>query len=475
MSRREVINMGLFVDRESEMETLQREYDREGSSLVIMYGRRRVGKTTLISEFIKGKRALFFLASEESEIQNRNDFKEKMADFLGSDLLKHSEVKNWEVLFKAMGEAVFDSKPVIIIDEFQYIGKSNPAFPSVFQRIWEETLKNQSVMVILCGSLISMMESQTLSYSSPLYGRRTAQIRLGQIPFRYYHEFFPNKNRRELIEMYSITGGVPKYIELFSENGDIYKSIETCVLNRSGYLYDEPHFLLQQEVSEIGSYFSVIRAIAAGNSKLSAISAVLEMKATGLTKYLKTLIDLDILEREVPVTEENPEKSKKGLYKIKDHYIRFWFAFVYPNMSFIESGNSRIVMDKIRKGLISRHTAFVYEDVCQERMWEFNVSGYWPFHFSKIGRWWDGKSEIDIAAIDPEGNNLILGECKYWQEPVGVNILLDLEEKTGSVDWRKKNRHVWYVLFSAAGFTEELKAIAAARNDLFLFDESMGL
>lgn len=467
--------MGLFVDRESEMETLQREYDREGSSLVIMYGRRRVGKTTLISEFIKGKRALFFLASEESEIQNRNDFKEKMADFLGSDLLKHSEVKNWEVLFKAMGEAVFDSKPVIIIDEFQYIGKSNPAFPSVFQRIWEETLKNQSVMVILCGSLISMMESQTLSYSSPLYGRRTAQIRLGQIPFRYYHEFFPNKNRRELIEMYSITGGVPKYIELFSENGDIYKSIEACVLNRSGYLYDEPHFLLQQEVSEIGSYFSVIRAIAAGNSKLSAISTVLEMKATGLTKYLKTLIDLDILEREVPVTEENPEKSKKGLYKIKDHYIRFWFAFVYPNMSFIESGNSRIVMDKIRKGLISRHTAFVYEDVCQERMWEFNVSGYWPFHFSKIGRWWDGKSEIDIAAIDPEGNNLILGECKYWQEPVGVNILLDLEEKTGSVDWRKKNRHVWYVLFSAAGFTEELKAIATARNDLFLFDESMGL
>ena len=464
--------MGLFVDRESEMETLQREYDREGSSLVIVYGRRRVGKTTLISEFIKDKRALFFLASEESEIQNRNDFKEKTADFLGSDLMKHSEVKSWEVLFKAIGDTAFESKPVIIIDEFQYIGKSNPAFPSVFQRIWEETLKSKSVMVILCGSLISMMESQTLSYNSPLYGRRTAQIRLGQIPFRYYHHFFPNKNRRELIEMYSITGGVPKYIELFSETCDIYKSIETCVLNRSGYLYDEPHFLLQQEVSEIGSYFSIIRAIAAGNSKLSAISAILEIKATGLTKYLKTLIDLDILEREVPVTEENPEKSKRGLYKIKDNYIRFWFAFVYPNMSFIESGNSRIVMDKIRKGLISRHTAWVYENVCRERMWDLNAGGYWPFHFSNVGSWWDGKSEIDIAAIDPEGNHLILGECKYWHEPVGVNILLELEKKTGSVGWRKKERHVWYVLFSAAGFTEELKALAAARNDLLLFDEA---
>ena len=286
-----------FVDRKSEMETLQNEYRRKGSSLVIMYGRRRVGKTTLISEFIKDKTALFFLASEEAEAQNRNDFKNKAADFIGNSLLKSSDIKNWEAVFKIIADTAFDNKPVIVIDEFQYIGKSNPAFPSIFQRIWEETLKNKSIMVILCGSLISMMESQTLSYSSPLYGRRTAQIRLKQIPFQYYHEFFPEKNRRELIEMYSVTGGVPKYIELFSENHDIYQSVQSCILNRSGYLYDEPYFLLQQEVTEIGSYFSIIKAIAAGNSKLSAISAMLEIKATSLTKYLKTLIDLDILER----------------------------------------------------------------------------------------------------------------------------------------------------------------------------------
>ena len=464
--------MEQFIDRETEMETLQNEYNRNGSSLVIMYGRRRVGKTTLISEFIKDKPALFFLASEESEAQNRNAFKDKAADFLESELLKNADIKNWEVIFKTIADTSFDSKPVIVIDEFQYIGKSNPAFPSIFQRIWEETLKDKPVMVILCGSLISMMKSQTLSYNSPLYGRRTAQIRLKQIPFRYYQEFFPGKNRRELIEMYSVTGGVPKYIELFSETDDIYKSIQRCVLNRSGYLYDEPHFLLQQEVTEIGSYFSIIKAIAAGNSKLSAISTVLEIKSTGLTKYLKTLIDLDILEREVPVTEENPEKSKKGLYRIKDNYIRFWFAFVYPNMSFIESGNSRIVMNKIRKGLISGHTAFVYEDVCRERMWDLNAEDCWPFHFSKIGRWWDGKNEIDIAAIDPEEKNLILGECKFWQEPVGINIFRELEQKSGSVDWQKQNRHVWFVLFSSAGFTEELKELAAERDDLLLFDET---
>ena len=460
--------MQKFIDREQEMNTLENEYKREGSSLVILYGRRRVGKTTLISEFIKNKNALFFLASEESESQNRITFKEKVAEFIHSDLLKNADIKNWDILFRTIMETSFDSKPVIVLDEFQYLGKSNPAFPSIFQRIWEEILKDKSVMVILCGSLISMMESQTLAYSSPLYGRRTAQIRLKQIPFRYYHEFFPDKNRRELIELYAITGGVPKYIELFSENSNIYSAIQKCILNQSGYLYDEPHFLLQQEVSEVGSYFSIIKAIAAGNSKLAAISSVLEIKATSLTKYLKTLIDLDILEREVPITEENPERSKKGLYKIKDNYLRFWFAFIYPNMSFIESGHSTVVMNKIKKSLVRSHIAFIYEDVCKEQMWELNASDTWPFNFTKLGRYWDSKTEIDIAALDPEGKNLILGECKYWQEPVDVDVFRDLEAKTTSVSWERNNRKVWYVLFSISGFTDELKAMASSRKDLLL-------
>ena len=463
--------MRRFVDREQEMATLQSEYERDGSALVVLYGRRRVGKTTLISEFIKNKKALFFLASEESESQNRLAFQEKAADFLNSNLLKNVEVKSWDVLFRAIMDSHFDSKPVIVLDEFQYLGKSNPAFPSVFQRIWEEILKDRQVMVILCGSLISMMQSQTLAYDSPLYGRRTAQIRLKQIPFAYYHQFFPDKSRKELIEMYAVTGGVPKYIELFSQSKDIYSAIEKCVLNRSGYLYDEPYFLLQQEVSEVGSYFSIIKAIAAGNTKLSSIAGVLEVKSTSLTKYLKTLIDLDILEREVPVTEDSPEKSKKGLYKIKDNYLRFWFAFVYPNMSFIESGHGRIVMDKIRKSLVRNHIAFVYEDICRERMWEINAEGVWPFYFSKLGRYWDSKEEIDIAAIDPDGKNLILGECKYWQEPVGVSVLRELEAKAKTVSWEKEKRKTWFVLFSVNGFTEELRAEAAARTDLRLYAE----
>ena len=460
--------MSKFIDREQEMETLVEEYNREGSSLVIMYGRRRVGKTTLISEFIKGKNALFFLASQESEVQNRNLFKEKAAEFINSDLLHNATVSDWDTIFKAIIETKFETKPIIVIDEFQYIGKSNSAFPSIMQRIWDGLLKDKSVMLILCGSLITMMKEQTLEYSSPLYGRRTAQIKLKQIPFSYYENFFPNKESKELIEMYSVTGGVPKYIESLREEKDIYSAIKKYVLNPSSYLYDEPHFLLQQEVTEIGSYFSLIKTIAAGNSKLSAIATALELPQTRLTKYLKTLIDLDILEREVPITEENPDKSKKGLYRIKDNFIKFWFAFIYPNLSFLESGNTEIVMKKIEKGFVSGQVSFVYEDICRQKMWKMNADEVWPFTFSKIGRYWDNNTEIDIAALDPDGKNLILGECKYWKEPVGINIFADLEEKAKKVAWNKNNRKTWYILFSTGGFTPELKELAKSRNDIIL-------
>lgn len=457
-----------FIDRETEMSTLEREYSRKGASLVILYGRRRVGKTTLISKFIEDKKALFFLATEESEAQNRDVFRQKAADFIGSDLLRSAAVSDWDTIFKAVMNEKFDTKPVIVIDEFQYLGKANPAFPSVFQRIWESLLKDKSVMVILCGSLISMMVSQTLSYDSPLYGRRTAQIRLGQVPFKYYSEFFNEKSGRQLIESYAVTGGVPKYIELFSQHKDVYKAIQECILNRSSYLYDEPRFLLQQEVTEVGSYFSLIKAIAAGNHKLSEISGALGIPQTNLTKYLKTLADLDLVEREVPVTEDKPEKSKRGLYRLKDNYIAFWFAFIYPNLSFIESGHDEIVMDKIRKNFVDRRVAYVYEDVCRERMWDMNAENVWPFHFNKLGRYWDSGTEIDITATDDEGKNLILGECKYWAGPVGANILRELESKADNVMWNKKSRKVWYVLFSAAGFTDDLKELAKHRDDLVL-------
>lgn len=459
--------MRKFIDREQEMAFLQSEYQREGSSLVILYGRRRVGKTELSAEFMKGRNALYFLVTEESETQNRNAFKEAVAEFCDNELLKEAKVDSWEIIFKTLLDKTKEEKLIVIIDEFQYLGKSNPAFPSIVQKLWDTLLKDARIMLVLCGSLITMMESQTLSYTSPLYGRRTGQIKLKQIPFSHYHEFYPDKSYDELIGYYAITGGVPKYIELF-HGKDLMESIEKTVLSKQSFLYDEPNFLLQKEVSEVGSYFSIIRSIAAGNQKLSKIAANLEIKQTSLTKYLKTLMDLDILERQVPITEENPEKSKRGLYRIKDNYILFWFKFVYPNLSFIESGNSELAMKKIRKNLVDNHISFIYEDICIERMWQLNAQDAWDFTFDKAGRWWDGSTEIDIVAYDSTGQGIVFGECKYWEGKVGINVLAALQEKSKAVDWKRGNRCERFVLFSINGFTDELLALAEKRDDILL-------
>ncbi|MDD2481818.1 MAG: ATP-binding protein [Lutispora sp.] len=457
-----------FIDREKELEFLNSQYNSNGASLVILYGRRRIGKTTLIAEFMKNKQGLYFLASEESEAQNRTAFKDMAADYIGSELLKNASIDKWDFIFKALLDYKTVDKKLIVMDEFQYLGKSNLAFPSIFQRIWDTMLKDANVMIILCGSLVSMMESQTLNYNSPLYGRRTGQIKLKQIPFRHYHEFFPGKSRKELIEYYSITGGVPKYIELFYDSNDVYSGIRKNVLNKASFLYEEPSYLLQHEVAEIGSYFSIIKTIAAGNHKLSKIAGSLELKQTGLTKYLKTLINLDILEREVPITEDTPEKSKRGLYNIKDNFINFWFKFIYPNLSYIERGNEELVYNKIKNNLIDNHISYVYEEVCMEEMWQMSGDGKWSFHLDKVGRWWNNNTEIDIVALDTTDNNIIFGECKYWGNKVDTDVFYSLEEKSKEVDWKRNDRHEWYVLFSINGFTDEMIKLADRRKDILL-------
>lgn len=460
--------MKKFIDRYDEINFLNEEYNRKWSSFIVLYGRRRVGKTALCSFFTENKNALYFLATEESESQNRNYFKNMVAEFCANKGLENAKIDSWDVIFDVLLEKSKDEKLLLIIDEFQYLGKSNSAFPSIFQKIWDTKLKDQNIMVILCGSLISMMEAQTLNYSSPLYGRRTGQIKLKQIPFKYYNEFYENKSYKELIEYFAVTGGVPKYVELFYDSKDIYSAINRNVLSKQSFLYDEPNFLLQKEVSEVGSYFSIIRVIADGNQKLSKIAVVLEMKQTDILKYLKTLIDLDILEREVPITEENPEKSKNGLYKIKDNFILFWFRFIYPNLSFIESGHSDFVMKKIKNNFVDNHISYIYEDICIDKMWDLNLENKFNFIFDKVGRWWDSNTEIDIVAYDSKSDNIIFGECKYWENKVGINVLRELENKAKNVKWKNGRRKEMFVLFSINGFTDELIKLSEDRKNLIL-------
>ena len=457
--------MQKFVDRSKELEALEKQYAATGSALVVVYGRRRVGKTALIAEFLKRHSdSLYFLATEESEAQNLNYFKAQVAEFTGNELLTTAAV-DWLTVFKTLLEHKTKTKKIIVFDEFQYIGQSNSAFPSVMQKIWDTLLKDANIMLILCGSLVSLMKSQTLDYSSPLYGRRTGQIRLKQIPFAHYHEFFEGWTNNDLLPFYAVTGGVPKYIETFRGYTDIYEAIEENVLNSQSFLYEEPFFLLQKEVSEIGSYFSLIKAIAAGNRKLADIAANLGLKQTGLTKYLKVLTDLDLIEREVPVTETAPEKSKSGLYRLTDNFIAFWFKFVYPYRAYLEKGETKFVLSQIKKGFVQNYASFVFEDVCREKMWELSAADTWDFHFDKVGRYWGAKAgKIDIVALDSTGDDLVLGECKYTSSPKGLSVLHALQEKADAMLKLTNAKRVQYVIFGTAGFTQSLTEKAQEGN-----------
>ena len=462
--------MEKFVNRTKELETLEKQYRSNTSSLVIVYGRRRVGKTSLINEFLKRhKDTLYFLATEESETQNLNAFKLQVAEYTDNELLKSANV-DWLTVFKTLVNYKTETKKIIVMDEFQYIGKANSAFPSIMQKVWDTLLANTDIMLILCGSLISLMKSQTLDYGSPLYGRRTAQIKLKQITFNHYGEFYNDMTAEQLVPFYAVTGGVPKYIEVFQGYKDVYEAIQENVLNRQSFLYEEPYFLLQREVTEIGSYFSLIKTIAMGNRKLSEIASSLGVKATSLTKYLKVLTDLDLIEREIPATEVSSEKSKRGLYRITDNYIAFWFKYIYPYRSYLEKGEDEYVMRKIKEGFIQNFASFVYEDVCREKMWDLSAKGK-TLPFEKVGRYWGSKAgEIDIVAIGNEEKNLVLGECKYTKKEKGLELLHTLQEKTPAIVSLTGAKNVQCVIFSTAGFTKGLRDEANQNPNLILVE-----
>lgn len=457
-----------FIGRKKELESLEREYKRK-SGFVVIYGRRRVGKTTLIKQFISDKKALYFLANEESNRQNLNRFTEKTAEFTEQPYIAQSRFENWQSIFRVLSSYRPDEKKILVIDEFQYLAGSDSAFPSVFQEVWDEILMDKNVMVILCGSLISLMTSQVLSHSSPLYGRRTAQIRLNPLRFEEIRVAMPEKSYTELTELYAVTGGVPKYMDFFDNEHSLWENVSKSILDRSGFLYEEPAFLLEKEVRETINYFSVMKAIAAGNHKLSAIAGVLEMKSTSLTPYLNTLSELFLIEKRIPVTESNPEKSKKGLYYINDNFINFWFRFVYPFRSDLEMDNDEYVLNRIKNTFTENHVSFVFESVSRELFQKCCVEGLIDFRPSRTGSYWNSNTEIDVVSVDDENNCIFAGECKYYQKPVPADVLFDLQKKTESLQ-EFKNRKIIYGIFSKSGFEKRLTETAEKNKDVYLFD-----
>lgn len=450
-----------FINRQKEMATLEREYISEMSSFVVIYGRRRTGKTTLIKEFIKGKNALFFLGDTQTEYNQINSMKNTIAEYYNDNFIKNISIESWEALFEYLKSKLQDNT-IFVIDEFQYLVKGNKAFPSIFNKFWESVFKEKKIMVIICGSLVGMMYETALSYNSPLYGRRTAQINLKPIDFYYYNEFFENSSVEKLIQLYSITGGIPKYIEHFKNYSDnIFSGIEERVIDKDSLLYAEPKFLLQEEVTDTSTYFTLLKIISEGENKIGNIAGKMNLNTNNLSPFLSKLIELDILEKEVPITEENPEKSKKGLYFIKDNFMNFWFKFIFPKMGYIESGNIEVVKKQIEEGF-ELYVSTVFEKICRNLMYRINF----PVEVNRYGRWWEKNSEIDIVGIGEK--ELIFGECKWSNKKVGMNILEELIKKSEKIDSNSKK--ISYILFSKSGFTDDIIKAEEERKNLYLMD-----
>lgn len=465
-----------FIGRKNELHTLNTEYNRN-SSFVVIYGRRRVGKTTLIKEFLKNKTAFYYLATEELESQSMKRLANVIARTTKNTLLQKIEFTDWLDLFQLIADYKPEEKKVLVIDEFPYLVRTNSAFPSILQNAWDEFLKDSNVMLILSGSLIGMMQKHALSYDSPLYGRRTAQMRLMPLPFTSIYET-QNLPFEQAVEQFALTGGVPKYLEFFEDGRPLEEQLKDAVFSKNGFLYEEPNFLLKSESLTAVNYFSIIKTIADGNHKLGKIASALGQESSSLTPYLSTLSDLGFIEKRTPITEKNPEKSRKGLYFIADNFLRFWFCYVYPYKGELELDNMQIVLDEIHKDFKEKFVAFAYEDICKDIFAKLCSNNAISFVPSRIGSYWlndyDGDTEINVMSVDHQNKQVFAGECKYHTKPVDAPVYFTLKEKVDNASEIRKSfpkYNVIYGLFSKSGFTKRMLDIAKENPNILPIHE----
>ena len=455
----------MFVNRLAELDLLEKRFTSDKAEFFVLYGRRRVGKTELLARFCEGKRALFFVSDLGSEISMRSEFSQLINDTLFGPEQMDAVYSNWEAVFKALGNASKTDRLVVVLDEFPYLITTYPPVASILQKAWDQTLKNTKIMLILCGSYIGMMEESVLSYKAPLYGRRTAQYLLEPIQFKDARLLFSDFSPEDQVRAYAIYGGAPAYLQTIDSKKALDENIVDDILSRGSYLYDEVRFILQQELREPRNYFAILQAIAAGKTKLNEIK--LATGLDGATAYLDTLQQLHLVERIVPVTTSQPQKSRRGIYRLKDHYLRFWFRFVHPNRSQLERSGSRLVLENQVLPEIDHFASLAFEDICQQYFWLEGLSGNLPFQPINSGRWWNNSEEIDLVVLGEE--EAILVECKWSSKPVGMNILANLERKAAIIQGDLGNKKIYFALCSRSGFTPQLMDSSSNRSDIMLF------
>ena len=460
----------MLLGRHFELAELNSQYKKKGFRFIVIYGRRRVGKTALITEFIKDKDSIFYISIERNDKTALESFSAKVYEYFPPPTFMSDSLPSWDKAFEYISSQAGDKRIILAIDEYPYLVSGNPSISSILQKHIDTSFKSSNIFLILCGSSMSFMVNQVLGYASPLFGRRKAQFHIK--PFDYYDSglFFPEASPEDKMLAYAACGGIPQYLNAVAEHGSIYDGIYECFFKKTGVLYEETENLLNQELREPAIYNTMITSIANGASKLNDISTKSGEDNKKCSKYLKSLLDLQIVRKEQPY---GVNAERNSVYTIMDNMFKFWYRFVPQNVANIESGLGRPVFESNVLPHLSEYMGHIFENACKEYMLRQNGTESVPFMFNGIGRWWGanpktrGQEEIDILA--DADNKAVFCECKWSNAKMGMDVFSELHRKSLIFE-KYSEKH--YMLFSKTGYT---KAVIdnAAENDIVLVDLEM--
>lgn len=444
----------MFIGREQELKELQRLYQKSGFQLFVLYGRRRVGKTTFLNEFCKHNNSIFYSAEQTNNTMNLSKFSAVVQEHYQETTLPAFD--SWENSFLYIANHQNSERLVLVIDEFPYLASFNPGLMSILQHLIDHTLQNTQLFLVLCGSYMGFMEKEVLSAKSPLFGRRTGQLHLKPFNYLTSSAFVTGFSYEERLLFYSTYGGTPLYLQQIDSHLSFEENIKNLFLKPTGYLYEEPMLLMRQEVQEPGIYFAISEAIAKGAVRSNEISKKTGEEASKCIKYITTLRALGILYKELPFGEK--ETSRRAQYHICDPMFAFWYRYVAPNRTLLETDASDIVWKKRILPDLNDYMGHMYERICREYLLLKNKAGELPILFTEIGRWWGTdprqKKEVEIDLVARDQQDYLFAECKWRNEKTDFSVLLSLQEKA---DIFSKNRNqTWFYLFSKSGFTEAL-------------------
>ncbi len=403
----------MFLGREKELESLEKIYKKKSFQMVVVYGRRRIGKTSLLNEFIKNKNSLYLPAEEVNDSLNLKKFSRLLGEKLG--ISNFPTVDNWNSLFTIIKEQLGDKHLVLVIDEYPYAASANKSLNSILQHVIDYEFKGTNIFLILCGSSMSFMENQVLGEKSPLFGRRTGQLKIN--PLDYYDSalFYPNVSNEDKIRYYACVGGTPYYLSLIDQKLSFEENLRELYFEITGYLNNEGILLMKQEFREPANYNAVLQAIASGSNTLGEIAGFTKLESNFISRYLIALQELNYIERVIPFGS-NPLKGKTSQYYITENFIAFWYRYIFSVRTEIERGNGDIYFALALDDL-SDFIGPIFEEVVRQYLRRLNGQGKLPFMAKSFGRWWGkdkkGKvQELDVVVESMTGKELLIGECK---------------------------------------------------------------